>query len=185
MHCFSGFAFCVLLAVTYASACTLGDFKSDPEDCSCFYECIGQDWIKLKCSPGLMWNDKIKNCDYPENVDCDTTGSTTEGTTPATTKPTETTTGTTEVASSTTEVVTSTTESGSTTEGSNDCNCPAEDDPEHDILCSNPSDCGSFYKCFQGKPSLIKCPPGQEWAQELERCDWPSIANCHENSRRF
>ncbi|XP_045481703.1 chitin-binding domain protein cbd-1-like isoform X2 [Harmonia axyridis] len=42
----------------------------DPKNCSRFYECTLNGWVGLFCYPGLEFNPKTLQCDYPENVQC-------------------------------------------------------------------------------------------------------------------
>lgn len=42
----------------------------NPADCSTFFKCFRGKPVLHKCQPGLLWNDKMKYCDYPENVEC-------------------------------------------------------------------------------------------------------------------
>lgn len=178
-------------------ACDVGSFKGNPEDCNSYYECIGNDWQLMHCAEGLEWNQEANVCDYPENAHCqETTETTTENTetttdtTPSSTTDSTTTTDTTPSSTTDSTTITDTTAtttdststvcSSSTTVATIDCKCPPKDDPEHDVLCKNPVDCSTFYKCFEGEPRLIKCPPEQEWAEEYHRCDWPEVANCHQ-----
>merc|ERR1711862_1056973 len=41
-------------------------------DCTGFYYCLrGEKFTEiLSCPDGLLFNDNVKNCDYPENVTC-------------------------------------------------------------------------------------------------------------------
>ncbi len=42
----------------------------NPLDCSTFYSCSGGVPILMFCPPGLLFNDKLDVCDWPQNVDC-------------------------------------------------------------------------------------------------------------------
>ncbi|CAK9297180.1 unnamed protein product [Gordionus sp. m RMFG-2023] len=43
---------------------------SDPSDCSRYFVCaFGQEFSK-SCPLGLLWNQRTKSCDWPENVSC-------------------------------------------------------------------------------------------------------------------
>lgn len=125
----------------------------DPTDCTHYYQCVGETPILEACQPGLEWDNKNHRCDWPEVAQCTETES----------KP------------PTTPTVPTTHPTGSTTPKPTKC---PEDQGEEEILIKNPEDCHSFFKCYKGKPILIKCPPGQEWADELNRCDWPEVAHC-------
>lgn len=35
-----------------------------------------------------------------------------------------------------------------------------------------------FYKCFEKRAFLLKCPEQQEWSIILERCDFHENSNC-------
>ncbi|XP_044735232.1 probable chitinase 10 [Chrysoperla carnea] len=55
--------------------------------------------------------------------------------------------------------------------------CPKENPLGEDVLLSA-EDCQHFYKCDNGKAYLMECPANEEWGQELQRCDWPEVAQC-------
>lgn len=38
-------------------------------DCHAFYQLVGNEGVLLYCSPGLVFNQGINNCDWPYNVD--------------------------------------------------------------------------------------------------------------------
>mgnify|MGYP002655351449 CR=1 FL=1 len=58
--------------------------------------------------------------------------------------------------------------------------CPKENPPfpEEPIHLPHPTDCTQFFKCDWGVPRQLPCPPGQHFSIELDRCDWPEVANC-------
>lgn len=62
-----------------------GTFYADPYDCVKYYECLRNEVLELSCGEGTFWNEEIKTCDYPANVNCTVTGTTTAGTTTGTT----------------------------------------------------------------------------------------------------
>merc|ERR1712071_505451 len=43
-------------------------YLPDPVDPSCFYACSDGDSYHMSCPSGLVWNDVIQTCDWPENV---------------------------------------------------------------------------------------------------------------------
>lgn len=51
-------------------------------------------------------------------------------------------------------------------------------DPFKPLQLKHPNDCSKFYKCYMGKAYVIKCPKGQQWSQNLNRCEHPQIARC-------
>ena len=42
----------------------------DPTDCQYFIKCAHSKTYREKCPKGLHWNNKIKNCDYPDKAGC-------------------------------------------------------------------------------------------------------------------
>ncbi|KAK9877549.1 hypothetical protein WA026_018656 [Henosepilachna vigintioctopunctata] len=48
----------------------VGQLKPDPENCAGFYQCTNSGWAPLLCQPPTLFNPKILNCDWPQNVDC-------------------------------------------------------------------------------------------------------------------
>lgn len=56
--------------------------------------------------------------------------------------------------------------------------CPKTDSPNHPLHLPHESDCKKFYKCFNGRSFMMECPSGQEWSDNLQRCDYHEIANC-------
>lgn len=147
-----------IFAVAYSSVdhCPEGHtenvFVPNNCDCSSYFQCLEGKPVLKHCPPGLEWNAQSDVCDYPESANCHVTE-----TCAPTVEPTVVPTGSTKPYPD---------------------KCPEEDDPEHDVLLPVPGDCTSFYKCYKGKPVKIPCPPGQEWADHLKRCDWPEVAQC-------
>ena len=43
---------------------------ADPTDCRYFYKCANGTGERIACAPGLQFNPKTMNCDWPRNVDC-------------------------------------------------------------------------------------------------------------------
>ncbi|XP_018564003.1 probable endochitinase [Anoplophora glabripennis] len=50
-----------------------GSYLADPTDCKRFYECVSGEAVPGTCPTGTEWNEKILNCDRPQNVDCPST----------------------------------------------------------------------------------------------------------------
>lgn len=47
---------------------------------------------------------------------------------------------------------------------------------------SVPGDCESFKACLWGRYEVFRCAPGLHFNQRTRICDWPSRANCQDNS---
>ncbi len=47
----------------------------------------------------------------------------------------------------------------------------------------NPFDCSEFFRCVHGEVVRFSCPGDLEFNAELDVCDWPQSANCHEVAR--
>lgn len=56
--------------------------------------------------------------------------------------------------------------------------CPAHEDDQHPTHLSHPTDCGKFYKCWNGIPYLMDCPGGQHWNAVMMYCDYPEHVHC-------
>jgi chitinase len=50
--------------------------------------------------------------------------------------------------------------------------------PSPNGFFSDPKDCTSYYECNNGNPIHFTCPPGTEWNEKLQTCDWPSDTVC-------
>ena len=49
--------------------------QPDPEDCSAFYQCSGDERHQFFCPTGLVFNSDKSFCDWPGNVKCTDSGS--------------------------------------------------------------------------------------------------------------
>lgn len=56
--------------------------------------------------------------------------------------------------------------------------CENDDDMYHPQHLAHETDCGKFYKCFNGKAFLMTCPEGEEFSEKLQRCDYHEFADC-------
>ncbi|XP_064598494.1 oviduct-specific glycoprotein-like [Liolophura sinensis] len=43
---------------------------ADPDDCVSFFQCVWFVPFHYTCGPGTAWNDPLKVCDWPDNVNC-------------------------------------------------------------------------------------------------------------------
>ena len=41
-----------------------------PVDCQKYYQCAHGTPYEYTCPSGLLWNDNVKTCDWPANVNC-------------------------------------------------------------------------------------------------------------------
>lgn len=57
--------------------------------------------------------------------------------------------------------------------------CDPCEDPMFPTHLPDRYECTFFYKCAFGIPHRIECPPGQHWSIPLDRCEWPSVAQCN------
>lgn len=68
-------------------------FIAHATDCNKYYQCNNGHPLKQSCPEGLYWNDIQKNCDWPRNVNCQTSEAPADHNTPTTShRPTTTTT---------------------------------------------------------------------------------------------
>ncbi|XP_055595009.1 chondroitin proteoglycan-2-like [Uranotaenia lowii] len=117
-------------------------------DCSKFLKCFNGRAYTIDCPPGQEFGAQIHRCDFPSFAQCKRVLAEPD---PA-------------------QFV--------MTNGVVDTRCPKNDNPMNPTHLSHPASCRKFMKCFSGMSFELDCPPGQEWANHLNRCDFPSIAMC-------
>lgn len=136
-----------------------------PTECSKFLTCSWGSLVEQNCPEGHLWNDLMKYCDYPENVDC--IGMSTPPTHTSTSSNEETTTA--ELQSSTTTL---------TTVPAPSDRCPEVYDPYQQVYFPH-VDCSKYYICTaEGNKLEQNCPAGLHWSQSFGYCDWPEVAEC-------
>ncbi|CAG9857472.1 unnamed protein product [Phyllotreta striolata] len=60
---------------------TEGKLYPDPYDCGKYYICSESEAVEMNCYPGTWFNPANGECDYPKNVPCVVSVTTTQGTT--------------------------------------------------------------------------------------------------------
>ena len=63
-----------LPTVSVTGPCQNGAYYPVAGDCSSFARCVDGVLQQSSCSPGLMWNVMETLCDWPQNVNCQSTG---------------------------------------------------------------------------------------------------------------
>ncbi|KAF2884429.1 hypothetical protein ILUMI_21753 [Ignelater luminosus] len=133
-------------------------------DCSKFYKCSRGHKVEMDCFPGLHFNPKTNQCDWPENVNCssESNGNNKENENNTENENNE--------------------ENGNNKENGNggkENKCPSVvEDPEEDILFPHETDCSKFYKCNLGKKVEMDCFPGLHFNPKTNQCDWPKNVKC-------
>merc|ERR1719192_2360940 len=114
----------LLLPVPQLPSCAPG-LSPHPSSCGSFLQCAGDELHTIHCPPGLLFNTATVQCDWPDNVDCSSSASSTTAS-PGSSQPSSTTSppqsSTTSPPQSSTTSKTSTTTrkpSTTTTEGTN------------------------------------------------------------------
>nr|CAD7451930.1 unnamed protein product [Timema tahoe] len=102
-----------------------------PYSCSDFYKCSEGLPILEHCPPGLDYNAKTSQCDYPQLAGCDSS------------------------VSQVTVVPTKSPVTVPTPDSPEGVYCPPD---VEGLLVPNPLDCNSYYDCNYGLPQLEKCP---------------------------
>ncbi|XP_043210478.1 chondroitin proteoglycan 2-like [Amphibalanus amphitrite] len=125
----------------------------NPDDCGSFYMCSHGAAYLVICMPGLWFNNNTWTCDYPQNVQCNPSG-------------TSAATGVKALLSVRQQM-----------EVANDC--PAVDGT-YPTLLPNPANCSTFYMCSHGVPYLYTCPAGLHFNKYTSTCDYPWRARCTE-----
>ncbi|XP_050097745.1 peritrophin-1-like [Anopheles aquasalis] len=122
-----------------------------PTDCDKFIICSHGREVTSKCPPGLLWNDRIKRCDYPSESQCVPEGGT----------------------ETTTEEPTTAVPDGLAYD------CPPVYDPDHMVYIPHGTDCTKYFICDPyGVPLQQNCPPGLHWSEVVNYCDFPELAQC-------
>ena len=137
-------------------------------DCKKFYECSHKITYIKSCPNGLLFNSQFEYCDWPANVQCESS---------ATNAPTTTltiTVGTTKTptaqSSTTKPAITETTEAEK--ENQNFCR------DKTDGLYAHPI-CEKYYQCYRSGATYIgQCQNGLIWNPNVNACDWPSNFHC-------
>lgn len=63
-----------LPTVSVTGPCQNGAYYPVAGDCSSFTRCVDGVLQQSSCSPGLLWNVQETLCDWPQNVNCQSTG---------------------------------------------------------------------------------------------------------------
>nr|QDA39872.1 chitinase 4 [Phenacoccus solenopsis] len=53
------------------NGCNAGQYIRHLDNCNKYYECLWGEYHETQCPPGLFWNKQTMNCDWPGNVDCE------------------------------------------------------------------------------------------------------------------
>lgn len=140
---------------------------SHATNCAKFVTC---DWGKeviRNCAPGTLWNDFVKTCDHPRNVQCNAvaTDIRTSSMRPYRTIPPMT--PTTTVAYSTIPP----------RQPSTNGTCPSVVDPKNPVFMPH-FDCARFYVCTAKGPVELQCNEGYHWSIKTNHCERPWEAWC-------
>ncbi|XP_026750061.2 dentin sialophosphoprotein-like [Galleria mellonella] len=131
------------------------------ENCNQYYHCKHGELLVRNCPVGLVFNDELDLCDWPDNVNCDRT----------VVPPKPPSGGGSDVSSEAENDGDST----NNNPGEASIICAAED--SDGILIAH-ENCNQFYKCSNGLPVTISCPLDLLYNPEKENCDWPENVNC-------
>ncbi|CAH4032079.1 unnamed protein product [Pieris brassicae] len=166
------------------SACEAGEYKAAPGDCEAYLQCVGGQWRKNRCAPGLHWSTKVNRCDWPTFAKCTSqpaseptttttlAPSTTSRPPPTTTTKRTTTTRTTTTTSTTTTTTARTTLADEYPESSEGKPCGNQD------YMGSEDDCNSYLHCDGSVWRRQRCAPGLHWSSDKKHCDWPKYAKC-------
>ncbi|XP_062562758.1 uncharacterized protein LOC134226177 [Armigeres subalbatus] len=124
-------------------------------DCGKFLKCFSGRAFTIDCPAGQEFGPQIQRCDYPQYAQCRSVLAQPE---PANFR---------------------------FEDGVSDVRCSQNDDPMNPLHLPHPTSCQKFLKCFSGLRFELDCPPGQQWAAHLNRCDFPSIAKCNIGTATF
>jgi len=60
-------------ATVKEGGCEEGFIKNDPSDCSMYQFCVHRKFARFSCKDGLYWDDALKVCNFPDQVECNQT----------------------------------------------------------------------------------------------------------------
>ncbi|KAG1655195.1 SCO-spondin [Nymphon striatum] len=167
-----------------------------PEYCSLFLNCYNDRAYIQECPSSLFFNDAIKGCDYPNNVDCGsrwTTGASSVFTTSGSKVTTDHAGSSSSGSSSSGSSSTSGSHSGSETlitSGSHQSiiKTSVTDSGEHYIdftYCLQPTGqfphpeyCSLFLNCYNNRAYIQECPSGLFFNDAIKGCDYPKNVDC-------
>ncbi|KAK2707149.1 peritrophin-1-like [Artemia franciscana] len=155
-----------------------------PGNCTQFIQCSNGLATVHKCPPGLVFDDSLNVCNFPDNVigacgNNQNRSTTLEAAAESTLE--ELAIGQDRIENPASAVkntsMSSTTLVSTTSQLSQEEKCPEEDGP-YAVHIPHDSNCTMFYKCFKGTPVLQLCPSGLWFNAVLEVCDYPEQSGC-------
>uniref|UniRef100_A0A182ML14 Chitin-binding type-2 domain-containing protein n=1 Tax=Anopheles culicifacies TaxID=139723 RepID=A0A182ML14_9DIPT len=162
-----------------------GMFVNDFTSCESYFLCLGGVSTQAQCPPGFYFNEAQQLCDFPQNVfchvcnqqtgvqlfphptNCDQFITCSNGISfVGNCKPGETYDVALQACKSEMRV---------------DCErlrCPEVDNPNVVVFIPGFQSCDEYFLCQAGTPIQRFCAPGLHWNREVERCDFPELAQC-------
>lgn len=137
----------------------MGDFVSNPNDCTKFYYCLesGEGAI-AECPRGMLFNKESNLCDQSSNVKCEMTGNNNGGNSNGNgVDPNE----NSEVATIERYCATQTLQQNGRIE-----------------YVSSSTSCRQYYICYYGQAILQECSANLHWNAQTRKCDFPATAGC-------
>ncbi|KAM3965510.1 chondroitin proteoglycan 2 [Aphomia sociella] len=141
------------------------------ENCNQFYKCSEGLLVALSCPLNLLYNPEKEYCDWPENVNCDRSVVQPEN-------PDNGGDGDSESGGNgdgDNNGGNGVSEGGNNNPGEAAAICAVEGSDGKLVAHEN---CNQFYKCLEGIPYALSCPPNLLYNPEKEYCDWPENVNC-------
>ncbi|CAH0588142.1 unnamed protein product [Chrysodeixis includens] len=132
------------------------------ENCNQFYVCSGGKPQALVCPAGLLYNPYVRDCDWPDNVECKDRVIPEPDDNP----------------------VTDNNNDGDDNDNDGTCNCNPEEAPS---ICAAPDsegvliaheNCNQYYICNFGKPIGFPCPGQLLYNPYSQQCDYPVNVDC-------
>ncbi|XP_044578719.1 mucin-5AC-like isoform X2 [Cotesia glomerata] len=145
-----------------------------PHECVCskFYLCTNGQLVLNQCPAGLNFDSKLNICDWPENVQCQSSSPSVSSTTAKLS-----TTTLSSLVETIKPVEPNSTESAKLIDqpAVSKSECP-EDGSEP--LLPHETNCRLYYDCKDGEKWLKECSSGLEFNPTLQFCDRPELAGC-------
>ncbi|XP_058943143.2 probable endochitinase [Pocillopora verrucosa] len=159
-----------------------GNYR-DPDNCYGYIACSNQIVYKMSCSSGLKYNEKLDQCDWPENVQCSpvdggwsdwsvwgpctvTCGGGTQARNRSCTNPPPSNGGK------------KCTGPDTETQQCQTMICPFDCTEKPDGNYKDPNNCFGFIACSNGIAHQMNCPHDLKYNEKKDICDWPENVTC-------
>lgn len=140
----------------YCDAANSWQLYPDPTNCANFYRCEYNGYYQAvlhTCVENLHYDHELRACNWDDKVICNANSNNDFQPQPQPERP------------------------------STVLTCPPAEDNQRPTHLNHPTDCGKFYKCWDGEPVLMDCPDNTIWNPTVLYCDFPKNVRCVDGFR--